>query len=330
MVLAARNASAQDIHFSQFFASPLLQNPANAGQFDGKWRAGLNYRNQWQSFTAPWRTFDFYGDYQLLNKEDEPYFFGVGLILARDKAGDGDLGTTKVLGNGAVHVKLNGKTTHLISGGLQIGIAHKSIDWNKLYFGAQWNDNGFKTDLPQNENNRAESLLYPDVAAGVTYNNFSSPDYGYYVTASLMHVLKPKETFYNAAQENNLGRRPVLGAGGMYRVTETVSLHPSVHYMSQKKASEFLGGLMLGYDMSGGGVRRVVAYGGVYNRLNDAVYPTIGLDYGPWRGFVNYDINYSKLSVASGGRGAFELSLQYVGGFTSPVLVEPIQWCPRF
>ena len=55
------SVSAQDIHFSQFFATPLL-NPANSGRHDGRWRAGLNYRNQWQSVTAPWRTFDLYGD----------------------------------------------------------------------------------------------------------------------------------------------------------------------------------------------------------------------------------------------------------------------------
>ena len=48
---------AQDIHFSQFWMSPLIQNPANAGGEEDI-RAILNYRDQWKSIGTPYKTFN--------------------------------------------------------------------------------------------------------------------------------------------------------------------------------------------------------------------------------------------------------------------------------
>jgi hypothetical protein len=42
--------SAQDPHFSQFFASPLTLNPALTGKFDGVLRVAGNYRDQWPAY----------------------------------------------------------------------------------------------------------------------------------------------------------------------------------------------------------------------------------------------------------------------------------------
>jgi hypothetical protein len=46
-------ASAQDIHFSQFFEAPLLRNPSLAGIFTGDLRVQGVYRTQWGSVTVP-------------------------------------------------------------------------------------------------------------------------------------------------------------------------------------------------------------------------------------------------------------------------------------
>ena len=42
---------AQDIHFSQFYASPLTMNPAMTGMMDGTFRATAQYREQWSSLS---------------------------------------------------------------------------------------------------------------------------------------------------------------------------------------------------------------------------------------------------------------------------------------
>jgi len=58
--------SAQDPHFSQFFASPLTLNPAFTGKFDGTVRAAGNYRNQWPAFNDVYTTFTASVDFLVL------------------------------------------------------------------------------------------------------------------------------------------------------------------------------------------------------------------------------------------------------------------------
>jgi len=66
-------ASAQDLHFSQYFNAPLLTNPANTGfEPDADWRAGINYRNQWAGIlNYPYKTMSAWGDAQIFNNRFE-------------------------------------------------------------------------------------------------------------------------------------------------------------------------------------------------------------------------------------------------------------------
>ena len=64
-VLSA-DISAQDIHFSMFYASPITLNPALTGVFDGTYRVAAIYRNQWQSVSTPYNTFAASFDIKLL------------------------------------------------------------------------------------------------------------------------------------------------------------------------------------------------------------------------------------------------------------------------
>jgi hypothetical protein len=45
-------AGAQDVHFTQYFTSPLTLNPANTGLVNCDWRVAGNYRTQWGSVNA--------------------------------------------------------------------------------------------------------------------------------------------------------------------------------------------------------------------------------------------------------------------------------------
>ena len=59
LVLGVYIGYAQDPHYSNWQMSPLNQNPANTGMFEGDARFILNYRNQWQSVKVPYNTFSF-------------------------------------------------------------------------------------------------------------------------------------------------------------------------------------------------------------------------------------------------------------------------------
>ena len=47
---------AQDVHFSQFFETPLWRNPSLAGIYNGDTRVQAVYRNQWNSVTDAYKT----------------------------------------------------------------------------------------------------------------------------------------------------------------------------------------------------------------------------------------------------------------------------------
>ncbi|HEY0730959.1 MAG TPA: type IX secretion system membrane protein PorP/SprF, partial [Chitinophagaceae bacterium] len=85
----AVTVSAQDLHFSQFFNSPLTTNPANTGFIpDGDYRIGINYRNQWSSImTVPYKTMSAYGDVQVMRDRLETGWIGLGGVILKDVAG---------------------------------------------------------------------------------------------------------------------------------------------------------------------------------------------------------------------------------------------------
>ena len=90
----AVSGKAQDLHFSQFFNSPLTTNPANTGFIpEGDYRLGVNFRNQWSSvMTLPYKTMSAFGDFQLMKPGDEQSdkgWWGVGAVILRDVAGGG-------------------------------------------------------------------------------------------------------------------------------------------------------------------------------------------------------------------------------------------------
>ncbi|MFN7015385.1 MAG: type IX secretion system membrane protein PorP/SprF, partial [Bacteroidia bacterium] len=45
------SVQSQDIHFSQFLASPLTLSPGTTGHFNGDYRIAANHRTQWRSVT---------------------------------------------------------------------------------------------------------------------------------------------------------------------------------------------------------------------------------------------------------------------------------------
>ena len=86
----------QDIHFSQFFETPLLRNPALAGIFSGDLRVQGVYRTQWGSVTVPYQTGSVNAEYKLpIGSTND--FLSVGGEVLYDKAGTVALTATHVL-----------------------------------------------------------------------------------------------------------------------------------------------------------------------------------------------------------------------------------------
>ena len=101
LLLAGGCLSAQDAHFTQWWAAPVAMNPAMTGNFDGLIRATFNYRNQWfliptLNQNSPYQTFAASVDASLSSERLQNNKFGVGLMFYNDRAGDGSLSAGRI------------------------------------------------------------------------------------------------------------------------------------------------------------------------------------------------------------------------------------------
>src|SRR6478609_12111849 len=91
-VLLFTGVTAQDLHFSQWFNSPLTTNPANTGFIpDADYRIGANSRNQYSEvMTVPYKTMSIFRDAQVFRDRLENGWVGLGGVILRDDAGSGN------------------------------------------------------------------------------------------------------------------------------------------------------------------------------------------------------------------------------------------------
>ncbi len=327
----AKLARAQDVHFSQFYSSPLTINPANTGLFNGFYRVGANYKRQWASIPVPYQTFSAWGDMSF--KRSDRNSFGksaLGLCVVQDQAGDGRLSATKINLSAAVHIPLDYDHTQYISAGLQASYVQRRIDFNQLYWGNQWDGTQFNTQLNNKEPYRQSSFGYFDAALGVDYLASFRDVLTVHGGFSIQHLVQPKETFYN--NDNHIGIKPALNAGGRYIINERNQLWTEVFFEEQKKANEFLISGLWGYNAAEDyNYFKSLIWFGLSMRWKDAIVPVLGYERNRMRILLNYDINFSSLRVATQARGGIEVSLIYMGENNTPPYRQPrIVPCPVF
>lgn len=313
-IVFANYSKAQDLHFSQFFNSPLTTNPANTGFIpDANYRIGVNYRDQWSSVPVPYKTYSVFGDAQLLRDKWYYGWLGVGGVLLGDNAGNGILNSTKVYGSIAYHQLLGNNS--LLTLGFAGGVAMKNINVSKLTFPDQFNDAYgkwfFDTQLPSGENFTASSVHYFDLDVGMNYAYFPTDNIYLNAGFSAQHLNTPKESFLeNGTSE--IPRRYTGFLNGVIRVSHNVIINPNAYYSYQVGASEAVLGGWAAYNLSGeGGELQLLA--GLYYRLNDALIPLIGYQIRQWQLMFTYDVTVSSFSTADQSRGAYEISLVYLG-----------------
>lgn len=310
--LSTADVRGQDLHFSQFFNSPLTTNPANTGflpEYD--YRLGANYRQQWLNIPAQFKTMSVYGDAQAFRDRFESGWVGLGGVILRDVAGSGNLTSTKVYGSAAYHQMLG--STGLLSVGFNIGWANKRVDVTKFTYDNQWNGKYFDAGAPSGENFAATNINYLDVQVGLNYAYFPTDNIYLHAGASVHHVNSPRETFFSntPGYDNTIAKRYIGFADAVIKVNDRVMVSPGVYYTTQAKSSEFTLGLHGNYNLSGDGELQVI--GGVYYRSGDAVIPMLGFQWKAVRITFTYDATTSSLKNYNNMQGASEFALIYQG-----------------
>ncbi len=325
-VIAASSYS-QDLHFSQFFNSPLTTNPANTGFIpDGDYRLGINYRNQWSSImTVPYKTMSAFGDVQLMKDRIENGWVGLGAVILRDVAGSGNLTSTKVYGSIAYHQMLG--YSSLLSLGFNAGYANKQINTANLKFPDQFDGKFFDNKLPTSAVLNNTSTSYLDLQVGMNYAYFPTENIYLNTGFSVHHVNMPQESFFsNDSISNRVPRRYIGFMNASIKLNDQVIINPNVYYTRQANVSELVGGLTAHYNLSGDGTYQLI--GGAYYRHKEAIIPMVGLGYNDYTFTFSYDATMSTLKNYNNSRGAFEFSLIKQGVLNPNV--KRVTPCPTF
>lgn len=325
-LLIVVSASAQDIHFSQFYNAPMMLNPALTGKVNGSFRVGLNYRNQWfgavngrTTFSTPALSFD------MPIRLESGDAFGVGAYIVNDRSSGGMLSRLQFMLSGAFHKGFGSDNNHSISLGLQFGYIQRRLDIANIRFASQQGDGIFLDPNLSSGENIDGTTSNVDVNAGFMWGSKFSDNFYMYAGVGLFNIIQPFNTFTTGSDD--LMRRVSVTGGADIRVAPKFSLLPSVIYQNQAKAMETNVGLSGAIDVS----KEFVLFMGAYYRVKDAVIPYLGADFKGFRLGLSYDVNASSLDKIEGGpNGSVELSLIYVKKYIPVPDVNPALYCPRF
>ena len=300
---------AQDVHFSQYYFSPLSLNPANTGNYDGDYRFFANYRTQWRELSQSYDTYSAGGD---LNFFPGPIPYSVGMLFLNDRSG-GNLNVTKVLPSIAAHPRIGKVTFHA---GLQPGVVFKRIDFYANTFPNQlnWNTGQFDNTMPNMENNVEQRFAFFDLAGGVglTANlGKLEPELGY----AWFHLNQPKESFLKN-NKNTLPIRQSMNATLRYYARKRLILEAHSMYGFTSDVSDWVSGLNVEIVLNNNPLyRNSIFFGGMWRsgleRNPDAGILTTGFRYEKYTFGFSYDITLSELKTSVDMKGAFEVAIIY-------------------
>jgi type IX secretion system PorP/SprF family membrane protein len=338
--------NAQDIHFSQFTQSPLTVNPALAGTT--VWiRAGLIVRDQWRAvhsensgntFTTMGAAFDIKSKRRWIkaSNQTERYRqsgdngFGWGVNIYNDRAGDGHMGTLNANATLAYQIMTGAKS--MIALGFQGGFMQRSIQFDKLYWGTQYDptsSTGYSNSCPTCHPDNAiaatgdNSFILPDLSTGMTYTYKKNERYmrgndqkDLTLGVAMFHAVPFKYSFLGSTEK--LSQRIVVHGQSTIGIKNTsIALVPAFLIQKQGPNQEIFAGTMVRYMLKEdskytGYVKGASISAGGYYRSKDAFVAAALFEFSSYGIGVSYDINVSGLRTVSSSRGGLEITLRFL------------------
>lgn len=296
---------AQDPEFSQYYAAPLALNPAFTGTASDH-RFIANYRNQWPSIANGFVTTAISYDYNL-----ESVNSGLGLMVLTDKAGTANLKSTLI--NFQYAYKVNLANKWILSSGLNFGVGHRNIDFNKLVFGDQLEfDSGGDTPSDDPVYSNLQSSTYFDFGGGILAYNRK-----FWIGFSAWHLNKPNRSLVD--EEAQIPIKTSVHGGvriplyhGVFKKDRIAAIMPSFVYKRQGTFDQLDLGSYFIYEpiILGVWYRGIPIQQNVLDNVSqDAVVIIMGFQLTKVELSYSYDLTVSELGPISGG--AHEVALKF-------------------
>jgi len=321
--LGSLSLSAQDIHFSQFYMSPLNLNPAMTGVMNCNVRLVGNYRNQWASVlrSNAFNTYSVSYDQRIpVGRYD---YFGVGGTFWGDVAGQSSFSTLTGKLSLSYSKRMGGyrDKSHYLVMGAEGGVAQRSIDFLALQWGSQAvpGEGVYDPNRPSLENFERDNFLFADMGAGLLWFSVLDKNNSFYLGGAYHHLNRANQSF-DSTDFEPLYSKFTIHAGGEFLLTDRISIVPNVVVLLQGPSFQFNGGTSLRF-LLGNSRRYYQAFqlGGwirLANKLDEGIHAdafivTTRFEYEDFGIGFSYDLNVSDLNAASNFNGGFEFSLIY-------------------
>lgn len=325
-------ASAQaDIHFSQFYETSILRNPALTGVFADDYKIGAYYRNQWSSISNPYSTFLVSAETHIQVKETSEDFLSFGLLSYYDKAGSIDQKITTVYPAINYNKSLNPDHHTFLSFGFTGGYMQYSFDPNKATFNNQFLYGHFSVNNPTGEVLPNAKLNVLDIGAGVNFNTSKGENNTttFIIGFSGYHFTQPKFSYYQKAgitENMRLNGNAAISS----IMTDRMSVMAQANYAMQGTYREIMVGGIVNWTQAAVAEKDIfILSAGVFYRHQDALIPVFKLNYKSLAVGISYDVNISTLKDASKAQGGYEFTLFYTGNYVDKGLARKTV-CPKF
>ena len=328
-ILTISNIYSQDLHFTQYYLSPLQLNPANTGDFFGSIRIGGIYRGQ--NFTPSnignYRTPLLYGDAPLKGFRRKDWI-GLGVNLYQDQAGVANITNSGLFGAASYHFAVTKDAKTILSVGVMAGFAQLKLgDSQKLMFADQLKSGMASADLNALSTQTVRDL---DVSSGVTLRTSLNSAMKMNIGFAVRHINAPSKLTLLTSGGASARKKLNYAAHASFDIAlnEKLTLTPQFMIQTTAKQREIqfqtIGGYKLQKD------NPLVIQAGLGYRLGDAAQIILGADWGDLRVGLAYDIRVSSQRNIDGGNGAFELGLSYIAKIYKNPKIDPVIFCPRF
>lgn len=341
---------AQDIHFTQFYMSPMTMNPAMAGKFEGTARIGGIYRGQWASVMNvardQYKTPSIWVDAPIIQGFRKRDWVGIGFMVFQDKTGSAALVHSAAKLGAAYHLGLDKKGNTVLSIGGHYGGEQRKVDENKLRF----EDGLLAAPNPSDPNSYGASVednrilgnaKYSDIDLGIVFSSRLNKMMDFNIGFSMYHMFKPNYSLIsggggggpnpNPTPQQGLAKLPRRSvAHGQFNIklTDKWDVSPRFLFQTMNGNDEILVQGLAGYLFNE--EKDITLNMGLGYRLSDAVNVLLGVKVKDLTVGLAYDINTSDLRTVSNYRGGFEIAANYIIKIYKPAVVKPKVLCPRF
>jgi len=302
LLAAAGTARAQDVYFSQPYATRLHTNPAFAGLFDD-YSITLSYRNQYPTLAGSFISSQLGADLRL-NSPGQHH--AVGLLLNQDRSGAVGYSRLEAGALYAYHTRLTEKVA--LSGGLRASYGRQRVGYDNFLFGDQIQENG-AVGGPSLEPVDFVPVNYLSLGTGAVLYTEQA-----WLSLAGQHLNQPNLGFRAQSQLPLLlhvagGYKFFIVQPGTGLATREVSLTPTVLYSHQGGSQRIeTGAYFTASPVTVGAVyRNISALGRVDPQQVLAV--VAGVQAGGLRLGYSYDVGMSQLSADLGG--AHEVTLSF-------------------